>query len=73
MGHGFYQFGPELYYRAFSEENGFQVERLELQESRYFSVDLSCFGNSTFVRRRTRPLRRLAPNGIDGRSRSVEQ
>jgi hypothetical protein len=40
MGHGFYQFGPELYYRVFSEENGFQVERLELQESRYPSVEL---------------------------------
>jgi SAM-dependent methyltransferase len=39
MGHGFYQFGPELYYRVFSEENGFQVERLELQESRYPSVE----------------------------------
>jgi SAM-dependent methyltransferase len=40
MGHGFYQFGPDLYYRAFSEENGFRVERLELQESRYPSVEL---------------------------------
>lgn len=25
MGHGFYQFSPELYYRIFSEENGFEV------------------------------------------------
>lgn len=24
-GHGFYQFSPELFYRAFSSENGFQV------------------------------------------------
>lgn len=40
MGHGFYQFGPELYYRVFSVENGFRVERLELQESRYPSVEL---------------------------------
>ena len=27
-GHGFYQFSPELFYRAFSAENGFQVERI---------------------------------------------
>jgi hypothetical protein len=40
MGHGFYQFGPELYYRVFSAENGFHVERLELQQSRYPSVEL---------------------------------
>ncbi|MBX7156822.1 MAG: class I SAM-dependent methyltransferase [Verrucomicrobiae bacterium] len=30
MGHGFYQFSPELFYRIFSEENGFEVERLIL-------------------------------------------
>jgi len=40
MGHGFYQFGPELYYRVFSEQNGFRVESLEVQESRYPSVEL---------------------------------
>jgi SAM-dependent methyltransferase len=28
FGHGFYQFSPELFFRAFSEENGFVVERL---------------------------------------------
>lgn len=27
-GHGFYQFSPELFYRAFSTENGFRVERM---------------------------------------------
>lgn len=27
-GHGFYQFSPELFYRALSKENGFQVERV---------------------------------------------
>jgi SAM-dependent methyltransferase len=27
-GHGFYQFSPELFYRAFSAENGFEVERM---------------------------------------------
>ncbi len=28
MGHGFYQFSPELYYRVFSEENGFRVKKM---------------------------------------------
>ena len=27
FGHGFYQFSPELYFRVFSPENGFQLER----------------------------------------------
>jgi hypothetical protein len=27
-GHGFYQFSPDLYYRALSSENGFMVERM---------------------------------------------
>jgi hypothetical protein len=28
MGHGFYQFSPELFYRVLSPENGFQVQRM---------------------------------------------
>lgn len=28
LGHGFYQFSPELFYRALSEENGFTVKRM---------------------------------------------
>lgn len=27
-GHGFYQFSPDLYYRIFSPENGFEIEKL---------------------------------------------
>lgn len=34
MGHGFYQFSPELFYRVFSSENGFRVHRAVLFESR---------------------------------------
>jgi len=30
LGHGFYQFSPELYYRIFSEANGFQVRKMYL-------------------------------------------
>jgi hypothetical protein len=32
MGHGFWQFSPELIYRAFSPENGFRVEAVLLHE-----------------------------------------
>lgn len=30
LGHGFYQFSPELMWRAFSLENGFQIELMQL-------------------------------------------
>jgi SAM-dependent methyltransferase len=29
-GHGFYQFSPELFFRVFSERNGYRVERMHL-------------------------------------------
>ena len=32
LGHGFYQFGPELLYRVFSEENGFKVKLMIYHE-----------------------------------------
>jgi hypothetical protein len=32
MGHGFWQISPELIFRAFSEENGFQVEAVLMHE-----------------------------------------
>ncbi len=40
LGHGFYQFSPELFYRALSEENGFQVKRMIAAEvrGRWFEV-----------------------------------
>jgi len=28
MGHGFYQFSPELFYRVLSEENGFRIKKI---------------------------------------------
>jgi hypothetical protein len=34
LGHGFYQFSPELFYRALSEENGFRVKRMIAAEVR---------------------------------------
>jgi hypothetical protein len=40
FGHGFYQFSPELFFRAFSKENGFVVERMIAAEvgNRWFEV-----------------------------------
>ena len=40
LGHGFYQFSPELFYRALSRENGFRVERMIAAEvgGRWFEV-----------------------------------
>lgn len=40
LGHGFYQFSPELFYRALSEENGFRVTRMIAAEvgGRWFEV-----------------------------------
>lgn len=32
MGHGFYQFSPELYYRIFSKQNGYEVEEMIMCE-----------------------------------------
>jgi hypothetical protein len=43
FGHGFYQFSSELFYRIFSEENGFQIENMILFEdfgkSKFYSVE----------------------------------
>ncbi|MDR3466453.1 MAG: hypothetical protein P4M07_10960 [Xanthobacteraceae bacterium] len=33
MGHGFYQFSPELFFRAFSAENGFVLDQMFICES----------------------------------------
>lgn len=32
LGHGFYQFSPELYFRVFSEQNGFKLQNLIIFE-----------------------------------------
>ena len=40
-GHGFYQFSPELFYRAFQPEHGFQIERVILVEHPFPGAELS--------------------------------
>jgi hypothetical protein len=37
LGHGFYQFSPELFYRVFTEQNGYRVVRMIMHESREFA------------------------------------
>ena len=32
LGHGFYQFSPELYFRVFSEQNGFEIKNIMIFE-----------------------------------------
>lgn len=40
-GHGFYQFSPELMFRVFSEQNGFELERVVMWEAAYPGVELT--------------------------------
>ena len=40
-GHGFYQFSPELMFRVFSNENGFELRRIVLFEALFPSVELT--------------------------------
>jgi SAM-dependent methyltransferase len=37
MGHGFYQFSPELFFRIFSGRTGFELQRLFIAEDRKFA------------------------------------
>lgn len=41
LGHGFYQFSPELFFRIFQEENGFELVRTILLKHPYPSAELS--------------------------------
>lgn len=41
MGHGFYQFSPELMFRVFSAANGFSLRNVWLVEGRYPDVQLT--------------------------------
>lgn len=40
-GHGFFQFSPEFAFRVFTEQHGFETERVALVESRFPSVELT--------------------------------
>lgn len=56
FGHGFYQFSPELFYRALSAENGFAVRRMQVVEHFYpchfFATETYDVADPAEVRRR---------------------
>ncbi|HEY5298464.1 MAG TPA: hypothetical protein VIK59_11125 [Verrucomicrobiae bacterium] len=61
MGHGFYQFSPELFFRIFTEQNGFQMEKMVLYETspmaRWYEVsDPQKIGKRAEVRTRRNTL-----------------
>ena len=39
MGHGFYQFSPELFYRVFSRDNGYEIEEMVLELHPYTRLE----------------------------------
>lgn len=41
FGHGFYQFSPELMFRVFAPENGFEIRTVQVVEARYPSPELT--------------------------------
>jgi SAM-dependent methyltransferase len=41
FGHGFYQFSPELMFRVFAPENGFEIGAVQVVEARYPSPELT--------------------------------
>ncbi len=43
MGHGFYQFGPELFFRTFCASNGFEIERMIAVEFKYMATEFGSF------------------------------
>ena len=52
MGHGFYQFSPELYHRVFSPENGFAVEQMFIAEGSFGKVPWHSVADPREIRRR---------------------
>lgn len=60
LGHGFYQFSPELFYRILSPENGFEIRRMQLFEHFYpchfFATQTYDVTDPATVRRRVQLL-----------------
>lgn len=52
MGHGFYQFSPELYHRVFSPENGFVVEKMFIAEGSFGQVPWHSVADPREIRQR---------------------
>ncbi|MFL5384483.1 MAG: hypothetical protein ACJ8GN_18335 [Longimicrobiaceae bacterium] len=62
MGHGFYQFSPELFHRVFSPANGFAVVEMYLHEGREARVWRRALDSDTVGRRII--LRNGSPTGL---------
>jgi len=45
LGHGFYQFSPELFFRTLSADRGFEVERMVAVQFRYSGTEFGSMGN----------------------------
>lgn len=45
-GHGFYQFSPELVFRVFTPENGFELGKVLALEARYPGIELAPISNA---------------------------
>lgn len=52
MGHGFYQFSPELFHRVFSPENGFAMEEMFIAEGSFGKVPWHSVADPRDIRRR---------------------
>jgi len=62
VGHGFYQFSPELFHRVFSPANGFSVVEMYLHEGREARTWRRALDSDTVGRRIT--LRNARPTGL---------
>ena len=50
LGHGFYQFGPDLFHRLLCAANGFEIERIYAFEHRYYGPEMGRSGPWYVVR-----------------------
>ena len=44
LGHGFYQFSPELFFRSLGADRGFEIERMEAVQHRYAGTEYGSLG-----------------------------
>lgn len=77
MGHGFYQFSPELFYRALSADTGFEVEQMLAVEYRFIGAEFGSLRpwyrvvDPDVVRRRVL-VANAHPLGLSIRAKKVE-
>ncbi len=77
MGHGFYQFSPELFYRSFSHETGFEIEQMTAVEYRFIGAEFGSLQpwysvvDPDVVRRRVMVTNEL-PLGLLIRAKKIE-